>query len=153
MNKRITITEVTIEELFEEDALIINKAREATELSYSPYSNFAVGAAVLLENGEIVKGANQENASYPVGICAERSALATAQNLYPNMPVLALALAARKTGEQTYTNDVVTPCGMCRQFIAEQEQRYQRQVRILMSSSTKVAIANSVEELLPMAFN
>ncbi len=153
MNKRITITEVTIEELFEEDALLINKAREATELSYSPYSNFAVGAAVLLENGEIVKGANQENASYPVGICAERSALATAQNLYPNMPVLALALAARKTGEQTYTNDVVTPCGMCRQFIAEQEQRYQRQVRILMSSSTKVAIANSVEELLPMAFN
>ncbi len=153
MNKRITITEVTIEELFEEDALLINKAREATELSYSPYSNFAVGAAVLLENGEIVKGANQENASYPVGICAERSALATAQNLYPNIPVLALALAARKTGEQTYTNDVVTPCGMCRQFIAEQEQRYQRQVRILMSSSTKVAIANSVEELLPMAFN
>ena len=153
MNKRITITEVTIEELFEEDALLINKAREATELSYSPYSNFTVGAAVLLENGEIVKGANQENASYPVGICAERSALATAQNLYPNIPVLALALAARKTGEQTYTNDVVTPCGMCRQFIAEQEQRYQRQVRILMSSSTKVAIANSVEELLPMAFN
>jgi cytidine deaminase len=153
MNKRITITEVTIEELFEEDALLINKAREATELSYSPYSNFAVGVAVLLENGEIVKGANQENASYPVGICAERSALATAQNLYPNMPVLALALAARKTGEQTYTNDVVTPCGMCRQFIAELEQRYQRQVRILMSSSTKVAIANSVEELLPMAFN
>lgn len=152
MKKNISIAEVEIDDLLGEDAELVKAAREAVKLSYSPYSRFAVGAAVLLQNGKIVKGANQENASYPVGICAERSAMATSQNLYPNEPILAIAIAA-KGMDNEYVTEYVTPCGMCRQAIAETEMRYQRHIRILMTSSTKVAIANTISELLPMAFN
>lgn len=143
---------ILISELREDEAKLVSEAREATKLSYSPYSNFKVGAAVLLENGAIIKGANQENASYPVGICAERATLATAQNLYPNIPIIAIALAATDT-IGTYTSDIVTPCGMCRQVIVECEKRYKRDVRIIMSSLKEIVITESVKELLPMAFS
>lgn len=132
--------------------MLVEKACEAIALSYSPYSGFAVGAAVLLENGEIVKGANQENASYPVGICAERSALATSQNIFPNVPVIAIALAAKDINCE-YTDTYVTPCGMCRQVLSELENRYNNQIRIIMTSKAKVAIANTIKDLLPMSFN
>lgn len=151
MNKTIDIIEKNIDDLIGDDAMLVKEARNAVELSYSPYSNFAVGAAVLLDNGVIVKGANQENASYPVGICAERSAIYTAQNLHPNMPVVSIALTARgKDGE--ITNDYITPCGMCRQVISELEIRYKRKIRILMCSAQKVAIVDTVNSLLPMSF-
>lgn len=133
------------------DARLIEAAREATRLSYSPYSHYSVGAAVLLENGEVIRGANQENASYPVGICAERATLATAQNLYPNIPVKAIALAA--SNEQAiFTREIVTPCGMCRQAMAECEKRYKNKIRILMSSAEEIVIAESVSDILPIAF-
>lgn len=139
-----------IGELLAEDAVLVEEARKATELSYAPYSDFHVGAAVLLSNGEVVKGANQENASYPCGICAERSALATAQNVFPDVPVVAIALAARRGA--VITTEPVTPCGMCRQVIAETQKRYQSDIRILMTSSDRVVIANSITELLPLSF-
>lgn len=139
-----------ISDLLAEDAILVEEARKATLLSYAPYSKFHVGVAVLLSNGEIVRGANQENASYPCGICAERTALATAQNLFPNVPVVAMALAAKKGAE--ITSEPVTPCGMCRQVIAETQQRYQADIRILMTSVDKVIIANSISELLPHSF-
>lgn len=137
--------EVNIEKLIE-------AARSATSLAYAPYSNFHVGAAVLLENGEIVKGGNQENASYPVGICAERGTLATAQNLFPNIPVVAIALAATDA-HGVLTSEVVTPCGMCRQAIAECEKRYGKEVKIIMTSKTEKVECSSIKELLPMAFS
>lgn len=130
--------------------LLISKAREATALAYAPYSQLHVGAAVLLENGEIVTGANQENASYPCGICAERSALATAQNLFPGVPVLAIAIAASRDG--VITPDIITPCGMCRQVIAETEQRYGMPITIISTSATDTSIAHSIKELLPQSF-
>jgi cytidine deaminase len=139
-----------VSDLLAEDSILMEEAIKATELSYAPYSNFHVGAAILLSNGEIVRGANQENASYPCGICAERSALATAQNLYPDVHVVAMALAAKKGGE--VVQEPVTPCGMCRQVIAETQQRYQADIRILMTSAQKVLIANSISELLPHSF-
>lgn len=139
-----------VSDLIAEDALLMEEAQQATALSYAPYSNFNVGAAILLSNGEIIKGANQENASYPCGICAERSALATAQNTFPGVPVVAMALAAKKGG--VITAEPVTPCGMCRQVMAEVQRRYQADIRILMTSSDKVIIANSVTELLPYSF-
>lgn len=140
-----------ISELLAEDALLADEARKATLLAYAPYSNFHVGAAILLENGDIVRGANQENASYPCGICAERSALATAQNLYPNVPIVAIALTATdKSG--TVVAEPVTPCGMCRQVIAEAQRRYHSDIRILMLSKTESIIAGSIEEILPLAF-
>ena len=141
---------INISELLAEDAILVDEAQKATQLSYAPYSNLNVGCAVLLSNGEIVRGANQENASYPCGICAERSALATAQNLYPSVPVVAMALAARQ-GSQ-FTDNPVTPCGMCRQVIAETQRRYQSDIRIIMSSATEVVVASSLTELLPLAF-
>lgn len=151
MNTNIKMPELAIGELLAEDAILVEEARNATSLSYSPYSNFSVGAAVLLENGEIIKGANQENASYPVGICAERSVLSTAQNLYPNVPVIAISLAA-KDSNGCFTKNYVTPCGMCRQVIAECEKRYQRHIRIIMASADKVIIADKINDLLPLAF-
>lgn len=134
------------------DVILAGEAFRATELSYSPYSHFAVGAAVLLENGEVIKGANQENASYPIGICAERSALVTAQNLFPGVPVVAIAIAARDA-EGHQTDDIVTPCGMCRQAIFECEKRYGRKVRIIMSSVSEIMSVESIKDLLPMAFS
>lgn len=142
---------IDVSELIAEDALLVEEARNATVLSYSPYSHFCVGAAVLLENGKIVKGANQENASYPVGICAERATLATAQNLYPGVPVIAIALAAKDSAGR-FTQQPVTPCGMCRQAIAECEKRYNRAIRIVMSAKDSVLIANEINDLLPAAF-
>lgn len=143
---------ITFEQLNNKDAKLVKMAREATALSYAPYSNFHVGAAILLDNGQIIKGANQENASYPVGICAERSTLATAQNLFPNVPIQTLALSATNA-EGKYTDDIVTPCGMCRQAIAECEKRYGRNIRIIMTSDNEVVISDSIKELLPLAFS
>lgn len=152
MKKTISIVEIPVNDLLAEDAELVKEAREATALSYSPYSNYSVGVALLLENGKIVKGANQENASYPVGICAERTAIATAQNLYPNVPILSIAIAA-KIQDGTFTDDYVTPCGMCRQTIMELEKRYSRNVRILMSSAQNVAIVDTINTLLPLGFS
>lgn len=143
---------ISLTQLNNEDKTLVMAAREATNLSYAPYSNFHVGAAVLLSNGEIVKGGNQENASYPVGICAERSVLSTAQNIFPNVPIKALALTATNIKGE-YTNDIVTPCGMCRQAIAENEKRYRQNIRIIMSSKEEVVVANSINNLLPLAFS
>ena len=97
--KRLTLSELT-----EEDTILIDAARDATNLSYSPYSHFRVGAAVLLANGKIVKGANQENASYPVGICAERSTIATAHNLFPDLPIVTSHSRQKKKTENTPRN-------------------------------------------------
>ncbi len=145
------MVETTMSKLSTTEATLVEAARKATALSYSPYSHFRVGAAVLLANGEIVSGANQENASYPVGICAERSTIATAQNIHPQIPVIAIALAAKDCTGQL-TQEVITPCGMCRQAIAECEKRFQNKVKIIMTSCENVVIAEGIGELLPMAF-
>ena len=145
------ISKYKIEEISANDRYLIEQARDATKLSYSPYSKFSVGVAVLLSNGQIIKGANQENASYPVGICAERSALCTAQNLFPDISVEAIALAAKNDNGE-YTDKIITPCGMCRQVLSELEMRYNKEIRILMSSSNEMIFVNSVKELLPLSF-
>lgn len=124
-------------------------AVEATKGSYSPYSHFAVGAAVLLDNGETVTGANQENAAYPSGTCAERTALFYAQAAYPEAKVKALAIAAFKDGVQT--DDVVTPCGACRQVMAEVVYRHGDFEVLLMGRRRTVGIRAS--DLLPFSFH
>lgn len=143
---------IKIAELADADRRLLYSALEATSRSYAPYSNFKVGAAVRLANGNVVLGANQENASYPVGICAERSTLSTAQNVYPNEPVEAIALTAINA-EGVYPEQPVTPCGMCRQAMAEVEQRYQRPLRIIMGGKDEALIADGVADILPCAFN
>ncbi len=147
------MTNLTKSQLSTQDAILVEEARKAaTILSYSPYSHFRVGAAVLLDNGEIIKGANQENVSYPIGICAERSTIATAHNIHPNIPINTIALAACNE-KGVFTKEPVTPCGMCRQVIAEWECRFNKQIKIIMSAEDKIIIAAGIKELLPLAFS
>lgn len=108
-----TILLAQFHELDEHDQELVEQAKKATQRAYAPYSNFHVGAALKLKNGQIITGNNQENAAYTNGICAERNAIFTASNLYPDMPVISLAVAAFCDGE--FTISPVSPCGACRQ--------------------------------------
>ena len=145
-----TITLSRPEELSAEDHLLVARAIEATASSYSPYSHFAVGAALRLANGTIVIGSNQENAAFPSGICAERTAIFAAGAMHPDQAISTLAIAARN--EAGLTAEPVSPCGACRQVILEVEQRYKCPVRILLYGTNGVYIINSVRDLLPLCF-
>ena len=124
-------------------------AIKATGQSYAPYSKFHVGAAALLEDGTIVTGSNQENAAYPSGLCAERVALFHAGHQYPDMPVVALAIAAATNGRQV---ESISPCGACRQVLLEAEQRYGKPMKVLLCGTKEVVVAESAESLLPLCF-
>ncbi len=142
----------SVKELSKEDELLLYEAAEATNGSYSPYSNFAVGAAVLLENGEIIRGSNQENAAYPVGLCAERVALFYASHKYPNVAVKAIAITAKS--EIHPVEDPIKPCGSCRQVMAETEYRFQHKMKIILKGETdKVIVFDSTDHLLPFSFS
>ena len=138
------------EELSEDDKQLVERAIDATASSYSPYSHFAVGAALRLSDGTIVIGSNQENAAFPSGLCAERTAIFAAGATHPNKAVTALAIAARN--EAGLTAEPVSPCGACRQVILEVEQRYNCAVRILLYGTNGVYIINSIRDLLPLCF-
>ncbi|MBF1402863.1 MAG: cytidine deaminase [Prevotella histicola] len=140
----------TFDELSADDQHLIQTAIAATENSYSPYSHFQVGAALRLANGKEVMGANQENAAFPSGLCAERSAIFAAQSNYPDQPVTALAIAARN--EHGLMHDPIVPCGACRQVILEIEDRYKQPIRILLYGTGGVYVINTVKELLPLQF-
>ncbi len=139
-----------LNECSEGDKILIKKAKSATQTSYSPYSNYKVGAAVLLANGIIVCGSNQDNAAYPSGLCAERTALFYANAQYPDVPVVAIAIAAFAKGD--YTVNICAPCGSCRQAFAEVEMRYGKNIRIMMCGKDKIYEAASVKDLLPFSF-
>ena len=119
--------------------------------AYSPYSRFRVGAAVRMENGEVVTGANQENAAFPSGLCAERSALFYAHSRYPDVPVAALAVAAASA--DGLTPDPTYPCGACRQVLMESQQRGKRPIRVIMAGARRIVVTESVSDLLPFAFD
>ena len=147
----IKLQEWQYEELCESDRTLVDLAKEATFSSYAPYSKFSVGAALRLENGVVVKGCNNENAAYPVTLCAERTAIFSAQAQYPNVPIVELAVAARNVKGE-FVVKPVSPCGSCRQVIAEQEYRYDRRIRILMVGEEGILVAESVKDLLPLGF-
>lgn len=137
-------------ELNETDRLLIEEAKAATVRSYAPYSHFSVGAAALLANGVIVTGSNQENAAYPSGTCAERTALFYANSQYPDQPVLTLAVAARSS--EGYLASPIPPCGACRQVLLETEQRFGRPMRILLYSKNEIYELSGTRDLLPLSF-
>lgn len=147
----ITLQEVTYQELSDSDRHIVDLAKEATFRSYSPYSHFSVGAALHLENGVDVLGCNQENAAYPVCLCAERVAIFSAQAQYPGTPIETLAVAARNV-EGEFVKEPVSPCGSCRQVILEQEYRFKRNIRIILVGEERIYIAEKIEDLLPLTF-
>lgn len=138
-------------ELDAADKALLQAARKVTEKAYAPYSNFWVGAVAKLANGETISGTNQENASYPVGICAERALLASASMLHTNIPVDTMAIAYHNiNGESDHP---VSPCGMCRQYIAEYETRMKQPIRLILSGMKgKVIIVDKASQLLPLSF-
>lgn len=139
------------EELNPDDRELIFAARETALNAYAPYSNFKVGAAVRLASGVIVRGTNIENAAFPSGICAERSALSNAVSNWPHDKVIAMAISALT--EYGPTEDPVAPCGNCRQMIGEEELRNENQIRIILSGKNKTYIIESISFLLPLQFN
>lgn len=155
--KKITISAEldifeSVEELPKEVQDLMEQAFEAREKSYSPYSKFRVGAAILLENGEVISGSNQENASYPAGLCAERTAIFYAGAKYPDVKIQKMALSARSLNHIVETP--TPPCGSCRQAIAEYEVRQEQPIEIFfMGEKGKVVKARSVSDLLPLIFD
>ena len=139
-----------LEELPEDEQKLIEKAKEATNNSYAPYSHFFVGAAVRLNDGTEFVGCNQENAAYPATVCGERTAIFAAQAHCPQVPIRLLAIAARN--EAGFTPDPVSPCGVCRQVILETEERFQQPVRILLYGTNGVYVVESIRQLLPLCF-
>ncbi len=142
-----------IADLSKEDADLLTEARRITQKAYAPYSNFMVGAAAIFTNGEKVFGTNQENASYPVGICAERVLLASASMLQTDEPIKTMAISYNNLSRSGQSNQPITPCGMCRQSLAEYEDRTGAPMRLILSGMEgKVIIIKSASQLLPLSF-
>jgi cytidine deaminase len=147
----ITVYEASSpDELVPADCAMLREAANATKSAYAPYSKFSVGAAVLLDNGEIIYGSNQENAASPSGLCAERVALFYAGAHYPNAIVRAIAITSSVNGKENQSP--VYPCGDCRQVMLECEHRSGKPIKVIMGSAAKVHVVNSVKDLLPLSF-
>jgi cytidine deaminase len=135
-----------------EDAWLLQKAIDATKDAYAPYSNFHVGAVAKLLNGEIVTGTNQENASYPAGICAERVLLSVAASLHPGVPVETIAISYRS--ELVKSDHPISPCGICRQSLQEFEQRVKYPIRLILGGKEgEVIVIPQANMLLPLSFS
>ena len=151
--KKIQLSFITahISELSENEQQLVENAKSALKTAYAPYSGFFVGSSVLLENGEIINGSNQENVAYPSGLCAERVALFYAGARYPNIKVKTIAVSVLSKNFEV--NDVISPCGACRQVMAEYEDKQEQSIKVILHSPTdEVLIANTVEDLLPFMF-
>ena len=134
----------------EENLRLLDAAVSAARRAYAPYSQFHVGAAVLLKDGTVVEGNNQENIAYPSGLCAERVALFTAGASFPEQPVETIAIVAMKDG---VVLPAIAPCGACRQVMLETEQRYGQPIRILLCGKDETIRIASASDLLPFSFS
>ncbi len=139
-----------IKELTETDRKLVLAARESANFAYAPYSGFLVGAALLMANGMIIKGNNQENVDFTDGLCAERVALFYAQANYPEVPVIAMAVSAKKRGGEI--TELAQPCGSCRQVLLEAEIRFKQPISLILDGRNKIMIFEKAENLLPYAF-
>ncbi|MCR4843840.1 MAG: cytidine deaminase [Bacteroidales bacterium] len=138
-------------EMLPEDQQLVKAALEAQKGSYSPYSDFQVGAALRLTNGVIVKGANQENIAYPSGLCAERTAMFWAGANYPDVPFDTLAIAGSDHG--VLCESPASPCGACRQVMAEYQKKHNRPLKIILIGSQRIRKFHCVDDLLPFIFD
>lgn len=139
------------EELPGQEQALIEAASKSSLNAYSPYSGFSVGAAVMLDSGEIITGNNRENAAFPAGICAEHSAIASAGSNYPGSVITAIAICARK--KKILTDEPVSPCGKCRQVISEEEDRNGNQIRIILHGLSRTWVIEGIKNLLPLHFS
>lgn len=142
---------LTLNDLSDEYRMVVSAAKDMTLKSYAPYSRFSVGAAVLLENGVIVTGSNQENVAYPSGLCAERVAMFAANANYPELAPVAIAIAAYTDGK--FTSFPVSPCGSCRQVMVETEKRFGKSFEVLMCFDGGVVRVKKAGYLMPFAFD
>lgn len=151
-NREMTIAYSTakFDDFNEQYQRLIDRAKEQTEKSYAPYSNFSVGAAILLEDGTIVCGNNQENIAYPSGLCAERTAMFYANSQHPNLKPVAIAVAAKN--EQGFLAKPICPCGGCRQALLESELRFKHPVQVILYGTQEIFLINSIADMLPFAF-
>ncbi len=141
----------SIAELPEQDRNLLEEARNATRKSYAPYSHFHVGAAARMPNGQMLSGANQENAAYPLAMCAERVVLATVSSSFPETPVDVMAISYHGEGHES--NQPISPCGMCRQALQEFEDRMGRPIRLILGGMEgPVYVIDGASKLLPLAF-
>lgn len=149
-NQQIEVLE--LDELSAEENQLILKAQEISKNSYSPYSNFHVGAAVKLENGEFLQSSNQENVSFPTGVCAERLVLGYSGANFPDLAPKMMAVVAQRDGEDTWAG--VSPCGICRQTINEVENRFGKEISMLfLQPDSKVYRVKGISALLPLKFD
>jgi cytidine deaminase len=140
----------SLEELPEPAQKLIVLAREAAKRAYAPYSGYRVGASVLLENGELITGNNQENAAYPSGLCAERTALFYASSRYPGIAILSIAISA--FSNTLLSGDFAKPCGSCRQVMAEYEDLSGKPIEIILDGDSAIMVVNGIDTLLPLRF-
>ncbi len=140
------------DELNATDAALVKQARAISEQAYAPYSKFFVGAAALMDNGSIITGTNQENASYPVTLCAERALMAAAASVYPNIGIKTMAISYHNHNKNTNSNTPISPCGMCRQSLVEFETRHHVMRLILTGLSGKIYVIPEAGQLLPLSF-
>ncbi|SMD43172.1 cytidine deaminase [Aquiflexum balticum DSM 16537] len=156
MNRKIELT-VSLEVVqqknwSEQDKILIAKATNILESAHAPYSGFLVGAALLLENGAIFAANNQENVSFPVGICAERAVLSYAMANHPDIRPVKIVIVAKRKGESEFAT--VTPCGLCRQTINEYEVKFNSPIEIsMLNPNGEILKASGIEQLLPFRFN
>lgn len=148
----ISINEADIDELAPEERALVTAAKRAAVKAYAPYSHFHVGAAILLSNNEIIEGNNQENAAFPSGMCAERTACYYAHARYPEATFEAIAIAACDQSG-AFTEEPVSPCGACRQALLEYEALAGKPVRVILAGKHKALIIRSISELLPLSFS
>ncbi len=149
---KIAYTEYdSIQQLSSQDRELAEAAIKATSRSYAPYSRFNVGAAIRLDNGEIVSGSNQENAAYPSGLCAERTAMFYANASHPEHAMLSIAIAAGQNG--VLLDSPATPCGACRQVMAEYQTKSGRPMSILLVGAKKIWKFSKVDDILPFIFD
>lgn len=139
------------EDLTSEDIRLVDLAIDAQKSSYSPYSKFRVGAAVLLENGETIQGSNQENGAYPSGICAERVALFFAGAKFPNVPIKSIAVSASFNNQ--LTSEPVPPCGACRQVMIESRSIGNQPLKVILVGKDKIFVIEDACDLLPFNFS
>ena len=148
----ITLKEYeSVSELGDNEKALVTEAKIASTNAYAPYSGFMVGAAVSLSNGVIIRGNNRENAAFPSGSCAERTALNYAGANFPGEKITGIAICA--SNGKSFTDEPVSPCGSCRQLISEEEDRSGEKIKIILYGNNKIQVIEGVENILPLKFN
>ncbi len=150
INIHIHVEHLQLDELSSDDRLLVEEALNASHNAYAEYSHFYVGAALRLADGTVMTGANQENAAFPSGLCAERTAIFAAQAQHPDQPITTLAIAARN--DNGLLDEPVSPCGACRQVILGVEDRYKSPIRVMLYGKRGVYRLQSAHDLLPFSF-